>query len=82
MSSRLELHPVYGAIPRDGDLVSEGDVLGLSADGSATISAPFDGLIRLFRSCEGEASRLYAEILPSGAAEKEAGMEPTSSLAC
>lgn len=42
-----ELHPVYGAIPRDGETVERGDVLGLSVDEKEVIIAPISGQVRL-----------------------------------
>ncbi len=43
----VELHPVYGAIPRDGEIVQPGDVLGLSTDTRQVITAPFAGRVSL-----------------------------------
>jgi hypothetical protein len=43
----VELHPVYGAIPRDGEIVQTGDVLGLSTDSRQVITAPFPGRVTL-----------------------------------
>lgn len=42
-----ELHPVYGAVPRDGEIVQPGDVLGLSVDSHEVITAPISGRVRL-----------------------------------
>ena len=80
MSFRCELHPVYGAVPKDGDSVEPGQVIGLSEDGGATISAPYAGRVRLIRTSDGSKSRLVVEILPTTATENEAGQGPTSSL--
>jgi hypothetical protein len=78
MSVRCEIHPIYGAVPRDGDNVREGDIIGLSVDGSRAIAAPCAGTIRTERYvCDGR-SLLRVEILPTGGEEKEAGSEPTS----
>ena len=75
MVFRCELHPVYGPVHRDGDLVRKGDVIGLSTDGDAAISSPCEGTIRIRRS-EAFPYGVYAEILPIEATEKEAGIEP------
>ena len=42
-----ELHPVYGAIPSDGDFVRQGEVLGLSADATEVVLAPVSGWVKL-----------------------------------
>jgi hypothetical protein len=75
MLYRCELHPVYGAVHRDGDIVQQGDVIGLLADGSVALS-PCAGRIRIVRSSERGTHGLYAEILPTGPTEKEAGTGP------
>ena len=72
-----ELHPVYGAIHRDGEPVHEGELIGLSADGTQAVAAPYSGIVRISRSDDGGNGRLHAEILPSNEAEKRAGAEPT-----
>jgi hypothetical protein len=73
MKYHFELEPIYGAIPRDGEYVRVGDVLGLSVDGSTIVSAPFEGHIRIDRSSGNAPSRLFVHILPIGPKEKEAG---------
>lgn len=80
MSFRCELHPVYGAVPRDGDRVESGQVLGLSADGVATIFAPVAGRVRVVRTTDAGSSRVVVEILPTDGADREAGAGPTSSV--
>jgi len=59
----LELHPVYGSVPRDGDLVQSGDVLGLSADERDVVIAPVSGRIRLVTTPGDPHHRLHVQIL-------------------
>lgn len=59
-----ELHPVYGAVPRDGELVQPGDILGLSVDTHEVVTAPISGRVRLV-SEDGHTERhLWIEITP------------------
>ena len=76
MSFRCELHAVYGSVLRDGDSVTEGDVLGLSADGKILVTAPSSGIVRLTQEDDEKSPRLYAEIVPSRTNEMEAGEAP------
>src|SRR5262245_55638678 len=39
----LDVHPVYGAIYKDGEFVQRGAVLGLSVDSKAVVVAPISG---------------------------------------
>ncbi|HZO87911.1 MAG TPA: hypothetical protein VFB38_06185 [Chthonomonadaceae bacterium] len=43
----LEVHPVYGAIYKDGEFVQRGAVLGLSVDSREVVVAPISGWVRL-----------------------------------
>jgi hypothetical protein len=43
----LEVHPVYGAIYKDGEYVQCGAVLGLSVDTREVVVAPVSGWVRL-----------------------------------
>lgn len=66
-SCRLEVHPAYGAIPRDGDEVGRGEVIGLSADSRFVIIAPISGKVKLHQVSEAPTLRLYVEIEPDPA---------------
>ncbi len=43
----LDVHPVYGAIYKDGEFVQRGAVLGLSVDSKEVVIAPISGWVRL-----------------------------------
>jgi|SwirhisoilCB1_FD_contig_31_20124124_length_448_multi_4_in_0_out_0_1 hypothetical protein len=43
----LDVHPVYGAIYKDGEFVQRGAVLGLSVDSREVVVAPVSGWVRL-----------------------------------
>lgn len=43
----LSVHPVYGAIYKDGEFVQCGAVLGLSVDSREVVVAPVSGWVRL-----------------------------------
>ena len=43
----LSVHPVYGAIYKDGEFVQRGAVLGLSVDSREVVVAPVSGWVRL-----------------------------------
>ena len=43
----LNVHPVYGAIYKDGEFVQRGAVLGLSVDSREVVIAPVSGWVRL-----------------------------------
>jgi hypothetical protein len=43
----LDVHPVYGAIYKDGEFVQRGAVLGLSVDSKEVVVAPVSGWVRL-----------------------------------
>jgi hypothetical protein len=43
----LNVHPVYGAIYKDGEFVQRGAVLGLSVDSREVVVAPVSGWVRL-----------------------------------
>ena len=43
----LDLHPVYGAIYKEGEFVQRGAVLGLSVDSKGVVIAPVSGWIKL-----------------------------------
>jgi hypothetical protein len=48
----LEVHPVYGAIYKDGEFVQCGAVLGLSVDSREVVVAPVSGWVRLDDNAE------------------------------
>lgn len=48
----LSVHPVYGAIYKDGEFVQCGAVLGLSVDSREVVIAPVSGWVRLSESME------------------------------
>ena len=66
-----ELHPVYGAVPRDGDYVEAGEILGLSPDSRDVITAPVSGWLRLVTSHSPD-RRLTAQIWQDRRARDEA----------
>lgn len=43
----LDLHPVYGAIYKEGEFVQRGAVLGLSVDSKGVVIAPVSGWVKL-----------------------------------
>jgi hypothetical protein len=43
----LDVHPIYGAIYKDGEFVQRGAVLGLSVDSKEVVVAPVSGWVRL-----------------------------------
>ncbi len=46
-SMYLDVHPVYGAIYKDGEFVQRGAVLGLSVDAKAVVVAPVSGWVKV-----------------------------------
>lgn len=48
----LNVHPVYGAIYKDGEFVQRGAVLGLSVDSREVVVAPVSGWVRLNKRVE------------------------------
>ena len=63
-SVSFELHPAYGAIPRDGEIVQIGDVLGLSTDMREVVTAPVPGRVRLIAGKEEPRRSLLIQIFP------------------
>ena len=57
-----ELHPIYGAVPDDGDFVEAGEILGLSPDAGEVITAPVSGWVRLVSSPDSPERRLVVEV--------------------
>ena len=43
----LDLHPVYGAIYKEGEFVQRGAVLGLSVDSKGVVVAPISGWVKM-----------------------------------
>ena len=43
----LNLHPVYGAIYKEGEFVQRGAVLGLSVDSKGVVIAPVSGWVKM-----------------------------------
>ena len=62
LTTDTEVHPIYGAIPSDGEFVLEGEILGLSADAREIVTAPRSGWIKLVPANEPESNRLYVHI--------------------
>jgi hypothetical protein len=61
----LELHPVYGAVYREGEFVQRGAVLGLSVDSKGVVIAPVSGWVKMGQpptAANTEASSLRIEI--------------------
>lgn len=48
--TNLRVHPVYGAIYKDGEFVQRGAILGLSEDMKEVVIAPVSGWVRLVES--------------------------------
>ena len=57
----LDVHPIYGAIYKNGEFVQRGAVLGLSVDSKEVVIAPVSGWVRLISLAE---SRQAAQPLP------------------
>ena len=77
-STNQELHPVYGAIPLDGDFVQQGEILGLSVDAQEIVIAPISGWIQLVPALESDSTRLFVHINRNG---KESAGRPASETA-
>lgn len=43
----IDLHPVYGAIYKEGEFVQRGAVLGLSVDSKGVVIAPVSGWVKV-----------------------------------
>lgn len=54
----FDLHPLYASILKDGSTVRKDEVLGLDGDLRRALIAPFDGVIRLLTTGEGEDRRV------------------------
>ena len=65
----LDVHPVYGAIYKNGEFVQRGAVIGLSVDAREVIIAPISGWIKIYDtpqpSCEDDTG-LRVEIWETG----------------
>ena len=68
-SEGYELHPGYGAVPRDGEFVERGEVLGLSVDAKEVVVAGVSGRVRVVRQRDAVARRLRLEIEPAAGPE-------------
>lgn len=62
----LDVHPIYGAIYKDGEFVQRGAVVGLSVDSKEVVVAPVSGWVRLVMprndDVSGSRPRLLVEI--------------------
>ena len=61
----IDLHPVYGAVYKEGEFVQRGAVLGLSVDSKGVVVAPISGWVRIGQplpAFEKEAQCLRIEI--------------------
>lgn len=47
---RLSVHPIYGAIYRDGEFVQRGAILGLNTEANGVVVAPASGWVRVVRA--------------------------------
>ena len=81
----LTVHPVYGAIYKDGEFVQRGAVLGLSVDQKEVVVAPVSGWVRLSTepapaSEPGNNQGLQIEIWqqPAGSNSRQTSKEPHS----
>lgn len=70
----LYVHPVYGAVYKDGEFVQSGAVLGLATDSSGVVVAPVSGWVRLKSS-----ARSFATQLPDGGLRIEIWQQPVQS---
>ena len=75
----LEVHPVYGAIYKDGEFVQRGAVLGLSVDSKSVVVAPVSGWVRLVPH-EGRASTTESNLALRLAILQEADADTSASL--
>ncbi|MCS6775982.1 MAG: hypothetical protein RMJ43_00505 [Chloroherpetonaceae bacterium] len=78
----LTVHPIYGAVYKDGEYVSKGAILGFSVDTRDVVIAPVSGWIRLIPSPEASSSRsavygLRVEIWQNPDALAHTGQVPT-----
>jgi hypothetical protein len=48
----LNVHPVYGAIYKNGEFVQRGAVIGLSVDSREVIIAPISGWIKIIEAAQ------------------------------
>lgn len=60
-----ELHPGYGAVPRNGDFVECGDVLGMSVDAKQVVTARASGRVIIRRLAAAASRQLILEITPA-----------------
>ena len=66
---RLSVHPIYGAIYRDGEFVQRGAILGLNTQANGVVVAPASGWVRLVRaSASGDPLKSSSESAPQNAA--------------
>ena len=68
---RLSVHPIYGAIYRDGEFVQRGAILGLNTQANGVVVAPASGWVRVVRasaSASGEPLKSSSESAPQNAA--------------
>ncbi len=64
---RLELHPIYGAIAREGEYVRRGEILGLSVNEKEIVRAPEAGHVRLLLLFDKQTPRLMVQIVSEAA---------------
>lgn len=65
----LNVHPVYGAIYKNGEFVQRGAIIGLSVDSREVIIAPISGWIKIYDAPEspcGTDNGLRVEIWETG----------------
>lgn len=65
----VEVHPIYGPVPSDGDTVEAGEVLGLSPDGGNVVAAPIAGTVHICRVQCGDGHRTVVRIVPHSGGE-------------
>lgn len=59
---RLSVHPIYGAIYRDGEFVQRGAIVGLNTQANGVVVAPASGWVRVVRtSASGDSSKASPE---------------------
>ncbi len=66
---RLSVHPIYGAIYRDGEFVQRGAILGLNTQANGVVVAPASGWVRVVRaSASDDSLKSSSESVPQNAA--------------
>jgi hypothetical protein len=65
--NNLELHPIYGAIPSEGEFVDKGEIIGLSVNEKEIVRAPKAGRVRMLFLSDPHTPRLMVQIVSEAA---------------